>query len=110
MRTWYPFESIDEATVHADEDEDQQKRKKRKKVNAFLADTSDDDDIIDYDDDDPEDQDAIDDTDEDYSEDEDDDSTEDINKYKNDLADIDDARMMTKKKPCRMELKANFKN
>ncbi|KRM58958.1 DNA-directed RNA polymerase subunit delta [Secundilactobacillus malefermentans] len=90
LRTWYPFESIDEATVHADEDEDQPKRKKRKKVNAFLADTSDDDDIIDYDDDDPEDQDAIDDTDEDYSEDEDDDSTEDINKYKNDLADIDD--------------------
>ncbi len=43
LRTWYPFESIDEATVHAEEDEDQPKRKKRKKVNAFLADTTDDD-------------------------------------------------------------------
>ncbi len=51
LRTWYPFESIDEATVHAEEDEDQPKRKKRKKVNAFLADTTDDDDVIDYDDD-----------------------------------------------------------
>jgi DNA-directed RNA polymerase subunit delta len=57
LRTWYPFESIDEATVHAEEDEDQPKRKKRKKVNAFLADTTDDDDVIDYDDDDPEDDD-----------------------------------------------------
>ncbi|KRK36952.1 DNA-directed RNA polymerase subunit delta [Levilactobacillus parabrevis] len=58
LRTWYPFESIDEATVHAEEDEDQPKRKKRKKVNAFLADTTDDDDVIDYDDDDPEDDDT----------------------------------------------------
>jgi len=57
LRTWYPFESIDEATVHTEEDEDQPKRKKRKKVNAFLADTTDDDDVIDYDDDDPEDDD-----------------------------------------------------
>ncbi|MFC6275470.1 DNA-directed RNA polymerase subunit delta [Levilactobacillus tangyuanensis] len=58
LRTWYPFESIDEATVHTEEDEDQPKRKKRKKVNAFLADTTDDDDVIDYDDDDPEDDDS----------------------------------------------------
>ncbi|MFD1456485.1 DNA-directed RNA polymerase subunit delta [Levilactobacillus lanxiensis] len=71
LRTWYPFESIDEATVHAEEDEDQPKRKKRKKVNAFLADTTDDDDVIDYDDDDPED----DDTTSTYSDDDDDDTT-----------------------------------
>lgn len=68
LRTWYPFESIDEATVHAEDDEDQPKRKKRKKVNAFLADTTDDDDVIDYDDDDPED-----DTDATYANDDDDD-------------------------------------
>jgi len=70
LRTWYPFESIDEATVHAEEDEDQPKRKKRKKVNAFLADTTDDDDVIDYDDDDPED-----DSNSTYASDDDDDDT-----------------------------------
>ncbi len=48
LRTWYPYESIDEATVHTEEDEDRPKRKKRRKVNAFLADASDDDDVIDY--------------------------------------------------------------
>lgn len=68
LRAWYPFESIDEATVH-EEDEDQPKRKKRKKVNAFLVDAGDDDDVIDYDDDDPE--------DEDLNADDDDDSFED---------------------------------
>lgn len=57
LRTWYPFESIDEALIHAeDEDEDRPVRKKRKKVNAFLADAADDDDVIDYDSDDPEDE------------------------------------------------------
>ena len=57
LRTWYPFESIDEALIHAeDEDEDRLVRKKRKKVNAFLADAADDDDVIDYDSDDPEDE------------------------------------------------------
>lgn len=68
LRAWYPFESIDEATVH-EEDEDQPKRKKRKKVNAFLVDAGDDDDVIDYDDDDPE--------DEDLNADDDDDNFED---------------------------------
>jgi DNA-directed RNA polymerase subunit delta len=93
LRTWYPYESIDEATVHAeDEDEDRPKRKKRKKVNAFLADASDDDDVIDYDDDDPEDDDDFDDDD---TEDDDDDedttaSSEDLGKYNKDLQDIED--------------------
>ena len=36
LRSWYPFESIDEALVHSDEADDDQPRKKRKKVNAFL--------------------------------------------------------------------------
>lgn len=84
LRTWYPYESIDEATVHAEEDEDRPKRKKRRKVNAFLADASDDDDVIDYDDDDPEDQ-----GDDDFVED--DDGSEDLGKYNKDLADIDDS-------------------
>lgn len=97
LRTWYPFESIDEATVGAEEDEDHPKTKKHKKVNAFLADSADDDDVIDYDDDDPEDQDDVDvdddDLDADYNEDDEDDtddSTKELGKYKSDLADIDD--------------------
>nr|WP_041092553.1 DNA-directed RNA polymerase subunit delta [Paucilactobacillus hokkaidonensis] len=72
LRAWYPFESIDEATIHEDE-EDQPKRKKRKKVNAFLVDAGDDDDVIDYDDDDPEDQDLTgDDDDDSFGKDDDD--------------------------------------
>lgn len=94
LRTWYPFESIDEATVGAEEDEDHPK-KKHKKVNAFLADSADDDDVIDYDDDDPEDQDDVDvdddDLDADYDDDDDtDDNAKELGKYKKDLADIDD--------------------
>jgi DNA-directed RNA polymerase subunit delta len=60
LRTWYPFESIDEALIHTEEDEDEDRpvRKKRKRVNAFLADAADDDDVIDYDADDPEDEDV----------------------------------------------------
>lgn len=59
LRTWYPFDSIDEAVNHSDEDEDEDRPtpKKRKRVNAFLADASNDDDVIDYDADDPEDED-----------------------------------------------------
>lgn len=97
LRTWYPFESIDEATIGAEEDEDHPKAKKRKKVNAFLADTADDDDVIDYDDDDPEDQDDVDvdddDVDADYDDDDDeaeDDNAKELGKYQADLADIDD--------------------
>ena len=59
LRSWYPYDSIDEALVHGEDEEDEERpRKKRKKVNAFLADVSDDDDVIDYDDDDPEDEDS----------------------------------------------------
>ena len=53
LRSWYPYESIDEALVHSEEEEQQQKRQK---VNAFL-DTTSDDDVIDYDTDDMDDDD-----------------------------------------------------
>ncbi|WP_127848455.1 DNA-directed RNA polymerase subunit delta [Lacticaseibacillus hulanensis] len=66
LRSWYPYESVDEEVNHLDEEEGANRRKKRKKVNAFLADAGDDDDVIDYNDDDPEDDDL--DTDEDYDE------------------------------------------
>ena len=47
LRSWYPYDSIDEALVHGEDEEDEERpRKKRKKVNAFLADVSDDDDVM----------------------------------------------------------------
>ncbi|CAI2566959.1 DNA-directed RNA polymerase subunit delta [Apilactobacillus kunkeei] len=83
LRTWYPYDSIDEATVHPeDEDIDRPRKKKRRKVNAFLADASDDDDVIDYDDDDPEDQD-------DEFEDADE-GVDETDKYHKDLDEIDE--------------------
>ncbi|WFA02176.1 DNA-directed RNA polymerase subunit delta [Limosilactobacillus fermentum] len=73
LRAWYPYESIDEATVGETEDEEDRPKKRRRKVNAFLAGTDDDDDVIDYDNDDPEDEDLDDDQgpddDDDYEED-----------------------------------------
>ena len=83
LRTWYPYDSIDESTVHPeDEDIDRPRKKKRRKVNAFLADASDDDDVIDYDDDDPEDQD-------DEFEDADE-GVDETDKYHKDLDEIDE--------------------
>lgn len=85
LRSWYPYESIDEATVgDNDEDDEERPKKKRRKVNAFLAGTDDDDDVIDYDNDDPEDDD-LDDTDTDT--DSDDDYDEDNPDDDNDLGD-----------------------
>ena len=82
LRAWYPFESIDEATVGETEDEEDRPKKKRRKVNAFLADSDDDDDVIDYDNDDPgdedlDDHDEADDSDDDYDEENDDFSEDD---------------------------------
>lgn len=69
LRSWFPYESVDEEVNHPeDEDDDDDTRKHHKKVNAFLADATGSDDIIDYDNDDPEDDDldATDDSDDDY--------------------------------------------
>ena len=87
LRAWYPFESIDEATVGETEDEEDRPKKKRRKVNAFLADSDDDDDVIDYDNDDPEDED-LDDRDEDDSSD--DDYDEENDDFSDDDDDLDD--------------------
>ena len=76
LRAWYPYDSIDEATVGETDDEEDRPKKKRRKVNAFLAGSDDDDDVIDYDNDDPEDEDLDDDDvdDDDYDDDYDDDN------------------------------------
>lgn len=88
LRAWYPFESIDEATVGENEDEEEDRpKKKRRKVNAFLADTDDDDDVIDYDNDDPEDEDLTDDDDDDNAEDDYDDDNDDFSDDDDDLDD-----------------------
>ncbi|WDF83101.1 DNA-directed RNA polymerase subunit delta [Lacticaseibacillus pabuli] len=68
LRSWYPYESVDEEVNHPEEDETPARKKKPKRVNAFLADAGDDDDIIDYNADDPEDDDLdADDDDDNYS-------------------------------------------
>lgn len=85
LRSWFPYESVDEEVNHP-EDEEDDSRKYHKKVNAFLASATGDDDIIDYDNDDPEDDDldaTDDDTDDDYGDedsdyDEDNDDTDDV--------------------------------
>ncbi|MCP9313311.1 DNA-directed RNA polymerase subunit delta [Liquorilactobacillus satsumensis] len=85
LRSWYPYDSIDEAVIHVeDDDPEEPKKKKRKKVNAFMSDAAEDDDVIDYNDDDPED----DDLDADYADDSDDDK--ELKEYSKDLSDIDD--------------------
>jgi DNA-directed RNA polymerase subunit delta len=88
LRSWYPYESIDEALVHTDDEDDEDRpRKKSKKVNAFLDDDADDDDVIDYNDDDPEDNDL----DDDYDDEDDEDENRELKEYSRDLDDIDDA-------------------
>ena len=89
LRAWYPYESIDEATVGENEEEDRPK-KKRRKVNAFLAGADDDDDVIDYDNDDPEDDDLADVDDEDDGDGEDEDYDNPNYDEDNPLADDDE--------------------
>ena len=82
LRSWFPYESVDEEVNHPEDEDEESTRKHHKKVNAFLASATDSDDIIDYDNDDPEDDDLdatdddenddYDDTDSDYDEDNDD--------------------------------------
>ena len=52
LRSWFPYESVDEEVNHPEDEDDVPRKKHHKKVNAFIGD-SDDDDIIDYDSDDP---------------------------------------------------------
>lgn len=77
LRSWYPYESIDEALVHSEEEGSQQHQ--QKKVNAFL-DTNNDDDVIDYDNDDPEDNDF----------DDDNNHRQELKDYQSDLDNMDD--------------------
>lgn len=91
LRAWYPYELIDEATVgeNEDDEEDDRPKTKRRKVNAFLADSNSDDDVIDYDNDDPEDED-LDDQDDDDNTDYDDDDDDGIEGQLSELQDDDD--------------------
>ena len=56
LRSWFPYESVDEEVNHPEDEEDVPRKKHHKKVNASIGD-SDDEDISDYDPDDPEDED-----------------------------------------------------
>lgn len=57
LRSWFPYESVDEEVNHPEDEDEESTRKHHKKVNAFLASATGSDDIIDYDNDDPEDED-----------------------------------------------------
>lgn len=78
LRSWFPYESVDEEVNHPEDEEEDDSRKHHKKVNAFLASATGDDD--------PEDDDldaTDDDTDDDYGDedsdyDEDNDDTDDV--------------------------------
>lgn len=84
LRTWFPYESVDEEVNHPeDEDEEDSRKKHHKKVNAFLA-TAGGDDIIDYDNDDPEDEDL------DVQDDNDEDDFDDDSEFDEDNDEDDD--------------------
>ncbi len=87
LRSWFPYESVDEEVNHPEDEDDAPRKKHHKKVNAFLAD-SDGDDIIDYDSDDPEDDD-LDDA-EDSDDTDDDDTPDDFTDPDKTLTDNDD--------------------
>lgn len=73
LRTWFPYESVDEEVNHPEDEDEDSARKHHKKVNAFLT-TTEGDDVIDYENDDPEDDDiSDDDSDDDFDSDYDDD-------------------------------------
>jgi DNA-directed RNA polymerase subunit delta len=76
LRSWFPYESVDEEVNHPEDEDEEDTRTHHKKVNAFLASATGSDDIIDYDNDDPEDEDldvAPADDDDDFASDDDDD-------------------------------------
>lgn len=81
LRSWYPYDSIDEAVIHVeDEEDDDSHDKRRQKVNAFMDDESDEenDDVIDYDD-----------TEESTDDDDFADEDSELKEYSKDLSDID---------------------
>ena len=51
LREWYPFDSVDEEVNHPEDNGTENTHKAAQKVNAFMSDDVEDDDVIDYDDD-----------------------------------------------------------
>ena len=51
LRTWYPYNSINEATVKPEDANAKTPKQVHRKVNAFLDDASENDEVIDYDND-----------------------------------------------------------
>ncbi|WP_281828979.1 MULTISPECIES: DNA-directed RNA polymerase subunit delta [Lactobacillus] len=86
LRSWFPYESVDEEVNHPEDEDEESTRKHHKKVNAFLASATGSDDIIDYDNDDPEDDD-LDATDDDENDDDYDDTDSDYDEDKDDTDD-----------------------
>ncbi|WP_334329170.1 DNA-directed RNA polymerase subunit delta [Companilactobacillus sp. HBUAS59699] len=51
LRKWYPFDSVDEEVNHPEDNGTENTHKAAQKVNAFMSDDAEDDDVVDYDDD-----------------------------------------------------------
>ncbi|TGD23285.1 DNA-directed RNA polymerase subunit delta [Companilactobacillus suantsaicola] len=51
LRKWYPYDSVDEEVNHPEDNGTENTHKAAQKVNAFLSDDDEDDDVVDYDDD-----------------------------------------------------------
>ncbi|WP_334331760.1 DNA-directed RNA polymerase subunit delta [Companilactobacillus sp. HBUAS59544] len=51
LRKWYPYDSVDEEVNHPEDNGTENAHKAAQKVNAFLSDDDEDDDVVDYDDD-----------------------------------------------------------
>ena len=51
LRKWYPFDSVDEEVNHPEDNGTENTHKDAQKVNAFMSDDAEDDDVVDYDDD-----------------------------------------------------------
>lgn len=50
LRKWYPFDSVDEEVNHPEDNGTENTHKAAQKVNAFMSDDAEDDDVVDYDD------------------------------------------------------------
>ncbi|MDR4933212.1 DNA-directed RNA polymerase subunit delta [Companilactobacillus paralimentarius] len=51
LRKWYPYDSVDEEVNHPEDNGTENAHKAAQKVNAFLSDDDEDDDVVDYEDD-----------------------------------------------------------
>ncbi|MQS96697.1 DNA-directed RNA polymerase subunit delta [Companilactobacillus halodurans] len=87
LRKWYPYDSVDEEVNHPEDNGSENAHKAAQKVNAFLSDDDEDDDVVDYDDDNDLDVSDMDDDDDDNGSS---DNGPDLSKFSNSDITVDD--------------------